>query len=319
MKPLEITTVPCGTGFIVGDGVKNTIFLPGSVGFMKFVLGQDNTNPNIFYYNVVFTRRGKSGKRRFEEKRITAPIFKLPDVPLELYNKDWEKRENFLDIKADYLNTKPLKYLEPGEGKASKDEKFDFLIRLFTVGSFLKELDENGKAPKNDISDEILNGGFDYVRHAILELQENAEIKKFINDINDSHTIENYDEEFLTYMDDTYLKNGKGIQLINLMNKAQSSLVIYRLNYEIKIIGALEKALNFVSNYIKAEKPKNSKELMERAKLSEIALGDNKKHLEDVVETRMKCILKNRDTIIKKPSAKVIKKRGKLTHVFAGI
>ena len=64
-----------GIMFQVIKPTKDSIFGIGTTGFIGYVKGQDQDFPNVVFYEVIRTRRGKSGKARLESGEISTPIF----------------------------------------------------------------------------------------------------------------------------------------------------------------------------------------------------------------------------------------------------
>lgn len=64
-----------GIMFKVIRPTKDSVFGTGTTGFIGYVKGQDQDFPNVIFYKVIITRRGKSGKARLEPGEISVPIF----------------------------------------------------------------------------------------------------------------------------------------------------------------------------------------------------------------------------------------------------
>ena len=64
-----------GTMFKVVKPTKDGVFGIGTTGFIGYVKGQDQDFPNVVFYKVIITRRGKGGKTRLESGEISIPIF----------------------------------------------------------------------------------------------------------------------------------------------------------------------------------------------------------------------------------------------------
>ena len=66
-----------GTKFIVSEDTKDTIFGPGTTGFISYINGADRDYPNVIHYRAVITKRGKAGKERLEIGDLSTPVFDL--------------------------------------------------------------------------------------------------------------------------------------------------------------------------------------------------------------------------------------------------
>lgn len=64
-----------GIMFKVIKPTKDSVFGIGTTGFIGYVKGQDQDFPNVIFYKIIITRRGKSGKTRLEPGEISVPIF----------------------------------------------------------------------------------------------------------------------------------------------------------------------------------------------------------------------------------------------------
>ena len=74
-NPFLSNIVRPGIMFQVIKPTKDNIFGPGTTGFITYVKGQDQDFPNVVFYKVIITRRGKGGKMRLESDEISIPIF----------------------------------------------------------------------------------------------------------------------------------------------------------------------------------------------------------------------------------------------------
>jgi len=71
-----------GAMFIATELVKDTTVPPGSLGFISYTMGMDESYQNVGKSSVVIIRKGKTGKPRLWPLTITSPVF-------------WDDNENF--------------------------------------------------------------------------------------------------------------------------------------------------------------------------------------------------------------------------------
>ena len=95
---VESNILNAGTKFIVVNS-SDSLYTPGSIGFMSYVRGRDSDFDNVVHVSTVFTKRGKGGKERLNLADISMPIFSLEksDKTVGIYPDN--KRKDFLEIK----------------------------------------------------------------------------------------------------------------------------------------------------------------------------------------------------------------------------
>lgn len=100
-----------GTMFQVIKPTKDGIFGIGTTGFIGYVKGQDRDFPNVVFYEVIITRRGKSGKARLEPEEISTPIFFPRYKNLEtVFPEIDRKRFIFINTNTNLVPKSILKY-----------------------------------------------------------------------------------------------------------------------------------------------------------------------------------------------------------------
>ena len=76
-EKLRSNILDVGSKFVVTDSTTDSVYGPGTTGFICFVEGRDIDFRNIVYFRAVITRRGKGGKDRIEYGNISTPIFDI--------------------------------------------------------------------------------------------------------------------------------------------------------------------------------------------------------------------------------------------------
>lgn len=138
-----------GIMFQVIKPTKDSIFGIGTTGFVGYVKGQDQNFPNVVFYEVIITRRGKNGKARLESEEISAPIFFPKYKNLETVFPKID-RKHFIFINTN-INLMPENILE--------FDNYQFLGWASSWGCFLSKLNTMVRKIKwwpND-SEHVLN------------------------------------------------------------------------------------------------------------------------------------------------------------------
>jgi hypothetical protein len=89
-----------GTKFVVTEKSVDGTYGPGTTGFVSYVKGRDRDYPNVVFLRVVVTKRGKSGKERFDRGELSTPIFDFKSKHLADYLPD-ERRRYYVHIEPD--------------------------------------------------------------------------------------------------------------------------------------------------------------------------------------------------------------------------
>lgn len=64
-----------GAMFKVTDTIKDTVYQPGSLGFISFIIGIDDSYQNLAKIRAITVRKGKGGKDRIMSSNLFIPIF----------------------------------------------------------------------------------------------------------------------------------------------------------------------------------------------------------------------------------------------------
>ena len=106
-----------GAMFCVTDRVKDNTFSPGSLGFVSFIKGLDESYQNVAKIRCVMIRRGKGGKPRLMNATICVPVFNvehenfpklMPEPGARKYYMDIER---YLPLATEVMEMKPLYFM----------------------------------------------------------------------------------------------------------------------------------------------------------------------------------------------------------------
>jgi len=120
MADKEILTsnlLEAGAKFIVTDAVKDKTLLPGSVGFISFTRGVDESYQNLSKTSVIIIRTGKGGKSRIMSATICNPVFFVDDKSFIKLMPESGTKKNYVHIERDLpmsfnvRNLPPLEFL----------------------------------------------------------------------------------------------------------------------------------------------------------------------------------------------------------------
>jgi hypothetical protein len=100
-----------GIMFRVIKPTKDNVFGIGTTGFIGYVKGQDQDFPNVVFYEVIITRRGKSGKARLDPGEISTPIFFPKYKNLETVFPEIDRKHFiFIDTSTDLISKDILEF-----------------------------------------------------------------------------------------------------------------------------------------------------------------------------------------------------------------
>lgn len=101
----------------VTEEVKENTFSPGSLGFVAFVRGLDESYQNVAKVSAVMIRRGKGGKSRMMDVTLHVPIFYLDHpgfkklMPDDGNKKYYVQIERAAPVAADLMNVSSLNFI----------------------------------------------------------------------------------------------------------------------------------------------------------------------------------------------------------------
>lgn len=98
MEFLQSGILDTGTKFTISDRIKNPTLIPGSIGFMSYLRGLDDSYQNVANMNAVLIRKGKTGKERVEFCNLGIPIFTFQDKNFSKILPTIENRRSFVYI-----------------------------------------------------------------------------------------------------------------------------------------------------------------------------------------------------------------------------
>lgn len=104
-----------GTKFIVTDAVKDNSLLPGSLGFVSFTRGIDESYQDIGQTSVVIIRTGKTGKPRIMTTTICTPVFYVDHEGFDRLLPSPGTKKYYMHIERDLLLATDIRRLTPLE------------------------------------------------------------------------------------------------------------------------------------------------------------------------------------------------------------
>jgi hypothetical protein len=315
----ETTAMPCGTKFIVGTETKDTTFPTGSMGYTAFALGPDCKCPNVMFYNTVVIRRGKGGKWRVEQNMLLAPIFILPDTPLEFTVPPSDERKHFIDMVPCALETMDL----TNQNSFASEELYEecihsYLGHVLAKSLFLKELDSATKPIDHPLMKKLeLNG--DRARQRVFNTKQKSVLRNLVSDIEGLVRDRQYE-----HISDMFWKQSAQETLFKELRSAEVALTLPSLEYSKKVNGVLLAAIEYVQERLNSSEGKalpNHKMLHESAKITAQAVKAAEKRLSQQIASRLQYIVDNRELVkseVPSPAGLSIPSEGKVTHVFSG-
>lgn len=106
-----------GAMFKVTDATKDTTISPGSLGFVSYVIGIDESYQDVAKTSTVIVRRGRTGKPRLMPTTLYVPVFYVNHkgfdklLPKSGSRKYYAHIERVLPMAVDTLELDPLEFL----------------------------------------------------------------------------------------------------------------------------------------------------------------------------------------------------------------
>ena len=72
---LQSCLFEAGAKFVISENIKDSTFGPGTVGFVSYIDGLDDSYQNLAKITAAIIRRGKTGKERLDINHLFVPIF----------------------------------------------------------------------------------------------------------------------------------------------------------------------------------------------------------------------------------------------------
>lgn len=313
------TATQCGTRFDIGTAIKDTTFQPGSVGYMSFALGPDESCPNVMFYNTVIVRRGQKGKLRVEQNILLAPIFIIPGIPLEFTVPVNEERKYFVDINPIILETTNFLNTDNDQNQVDviTDIEHHFLAHTLSKGLFFTELDSASKPIEHPLMKKLnING--DNPRQRVFHNKKHSSFHKLICDVEGMVR----DGQTAVLFDAFWNPLSQSI-IIDEMHNIEVALTLPILEYNRKVNNVLKSAIEYIINRLKSNDGKafkNSKVLIKSAEMTHTAINFSDLQLSKQIERRLNHIIKNRELVKSEGPVLVpsFASGKKVTHVFSG-
>lgn len=281
-KEVHSTITNPGTPFVLGEKVKNKTFLPGSEGYLSYVLGPDHSNPNIVFHKAIITRRGKNGKTRMDSGVFLSPIFVLPESCNELMAEKEEKK-HFVDLIVNTEN--PVMY------NLSSNQTLDdlsFVASILARGLFVKTLDKVLYKDDNLIVQKIGLREFKEV-YIWPKKKSDSLLKKLVEEVQNM-----FIPEDLTPIGHHFCSKVVRTNIMEELKLLESFLVIPKLEYQRQTDIMSLAALDYINKKLKAEKGGHHQALIKQLKGMKTCFSANKYKVTKLLEHKLDSILKNR-------------------------
>lgn len=260
-----------GQEFIIGEEIKDTMYLPNSMLMSSFVLGVDEENPNIGFHQVIMFRRGKSGKPALKVGTLLSPIYHINDVPFEELYPGVEDRKYFVMLEKPTDSTLDVTNIEQAD-----PEDLDTFISLYawllSKAKFLKALDSKSHQAENETAS-ILGGGivnrpkvigkFPLIRDILSIMEESV----------------NHEQPGDTWS--RFISDGKLNDALMELRAAEHMLAVPNNYYTRSIHGLMGGSLSYLKNKVNKLNGPNRKKIVE-------SIIEEQKNVNKVVEYRNK-------------------------------
>lgn len=103
-----------GAMFMVTDAVKDNMFPPGSIGFISYINGIDDSYQDIAKIHAIMIRKGKGGKDRVMKATLFSPIFYVDHKGFDkLLPEDGGNKKGYVHIERHMSATIDMMELSP--------------------------------------------------------------------------------------------------------------------------------------------------------------------------------------------------------------
>lgn len=292
MNLLETTICDPGTHFTLGEDVKDGTFIPGSSGFMGFVLGAESSCPNVLFYKTLIVRKGKRGKDRLEHALLPSQIFKLPGVPADFLVPPNEGRKYFVDMVVTQTPTPLMVKFNANDDAVSfvcDDLGMNgFVGCLKAKVMFLRELDKTTKAAKHPLVEKIGESG---TMQSVWP-EKQSRLYTFEKNVESMYSGQNFNT-----IRDEFCTGQNMAKLFREIHSVEAALMIPLMEYHNKVETVAEKALVYIMDKLNSpegKKLKNVKQLVTLVQDTMDAVAIRQSTIGKLIDSRMNCIYKNR-------------------------
>lgn len=263
-----------GTPFDINSGIKDSVFMPGTRGFVSFIQGPDYKNPNIVFLKSVVVRRGVGGKDRLNSNVLLCPVFKSKEIkdksimfPKESDEVEYKYLVDLDEIRPERLGDVTDKAYMP---------HIDFMGWLLSKSLLLKALDSVVYEAINETL------GISHGRpNKVWKPRNESLLSEFV------HVIESHmaGEDFKSLFN-AFCTKDQRVTLVSELYAAETKLAVPKIEYNKRAAAVISGA----HKYIKG-KTKDSKEV--KKILEGVALPTSKQ-LDESLKVRLNLISKNR-------------------------
>jgi len=283
---LKPTISTPGTSFEVGDGIKDTIFSPGTSGYLSYIVGPDYNNPNVVFHKVITTRRGKRGKERFNVNILLSPIFTLPGVEMDWLIPTDVERKHLVDMRAIKGITKDII-----SNKITSN--FSFISQTLSRALLTAELDKAVYPSADKIMQTVGLPGHKEV--TIWPKSKTSMLRRFVREVETSFNDGNQEGLY-----DYYCSKKARLQLLHELKNVESCLIIPRLEYQRKISGVMLEALDYIQEKLneasKTERPDKA-QLLRQVNATRKVIKGKEHNATKAIDTRLAAIVTNRQVL----------------------
>jgi len=224
----------CGTPFSIGSLVKDSVFIPGTIGYVSLLQGPDYKNPNIAFIKAVVIRRGVGGKDRINSNTLLCPIFK---------SKELEDRGALFPKGSDDVEYKYLVDLKENQEPIAGDVLYSnymsditFMGWLLSKSLLLKALD----TVVYDAINESL-GIYEEHRNKVWKPRHESLLSEF------THVVESQVATTdLDYLSHTFCTKDHRQVLVSELHDLEAKLAIPKIEYNKRVVSTIFAAFKHV-------------------------------------------------------------------------
>jgi len=263
-----------GTPFDINSLIKDSVFVPGTRGFISLIQGPDYKNPNIVFLKSVVVRRGVGGKDRINSNVLLCPIFKSDTIKDKsiMFPKESDEVEYKYLVDLDEAPTKML-------GDVTDKEyigHIDFMGWLLSKALLLKALDSVVYEAINE-SLGIHNGR----QNNIWKPRNESLLSEF------THIVETQVVgDDLKSLFESFCTKGQRTSLVSELYSVEAKLSVPKIEYNKRAATVIAGAYKHIRS--KTKDAKNKVDIMDGI------VPPSQKHLDKSLKTRLGLISKNR-------------------------
>lgn len=235
MKYFIKTNILPGSMFVVKQNdVKEMSYSNGTKGYFSYILGTNDSNPNIIYNNIILTKKGLKGKDRLTTGTLITVFYTC--INEEVNEIILDKNYQYIPVTTHELLHTDVHSLNP----------VDFFGWLLSKAQLYRKLDSKHHSSLLNIVDEYGNGKHLYI------FEYETILSLFTQQIEDLFTV----DDLTIVLNKFFTTENKNKLLYELCNKSSLFILPY-YDYILNMLSIENSALSYILNNIQESNIQN--------------------------------------------------------------